>query len=210
MDADDFLAAALAAETLIASPEVAAQWEQPSALEGYTVAGLAGHLARAVLTLDRYLDGPAPDVEPTDAAGYVVAVLGTHDPIDSEFHGRVRARAAQDAAGGQQALVDRLRDARQRLADRLADTDPGQSIAALDDTVLPVEEYLVTRLVELVIHLDDLAVSVGLPGPSGVPTGAYEATAALLATVASRRVGPLPVIRSLARRERHPDAVRAL
>jgi hypothetical protein len=89
-----FLACAQVAEELIASDVAAERWREPSALTGYTVGGLAGHLARAVLTLDGYLDEPAPAVEPTDAAGYYLRVLAAHDPVSSDCAcgGRARMR----------------------------------------------------------------------------------------------------------------------
>lgn len=209
MDTGTFLVTAQVAEDLVASGAVADRWEEPSALPGYTVGGLAAHLARAVLTVSRYLDRPAATGEPVDAAGYFLRTLGTHDPHASAFHEQVRARATAEAAEGPAALVARLRDARLRVADRLATIEPEVRIAVLDEVVLAVGDYLDTRLVELVVHLDDLAVSVGQEVPDGVPREAYATVAAILARIAVERAGAVATIRSLARRERHPDAVRA-
>lgn len=99
---------------------------------------------------------------------------------------------------------------RLRLAERLPTVDPHTLVAVRDDIVLPIEAYLRTRLVELVLHLDDLAVSVQRDGADAVPPEAYADVAAVLARVAVERSGPRATIRSLARRERHPEAVRAL
>ena len=207
-----FLEIAERVEGMLVSEAVAALWEDPSALEGYTVSGLAGHLARGVLTVERYVEAPAPppNAEATDAAGYMVAVLGAHDPVDSEFHRTVRARSAEAAAKGPAALAADVQRAREHLAQRLADTVMQKRIEVLQGVVLTVEEYLRTRLVELVVHLDDLAVSVGYDVTHDVPDEAYDEAAAVLMQVALRRHGGLPVVRSLARRERHPGAVRAL
>ena len=46
-----YLDGAGVAIALLADPAVAARWEQPSALEKFTVAGLAGHLARQITTV---------------------------------------------------------------------------------------------------------------------------------------------------------------
>lgn len=54
-----FLAMAERVETTLGSQAVAKHWQDPSALEGYSVAGLAGHLARGVLTVEKYLEAPA-------------------------------------------------------------------------------------------------------------------------------------------------------
>lgn len=211
MDATTFLATAEVAERLLDSDEVAARWRDDSALDGYTVGGLAGHLARAVLTVERYLAGTGGvEGAPTDAAGYLVRALGDHDPVASDFHGRVRARGEEEAGRGPEELVRLLRDSRAALADQLADLDPGHRVAVLDGTVLSVADYLETRLLELVVHLDDLAVSLGHDRAEGVPADAYATVASVLARVAVQRVGGLETVRSLARRERHPAAVRAL
>lgn len=211
MQAHTFLTTADVAERMIASPQVAEMWDEDSVLEGYTVGGLAGHLARAVLTVDRYLtQADEPDGEPTDAAGYLLRALGSHDPVSSDFHARVRERGEQEAREGPTALVNRMHEARRSLADTLAVIEPSRRLAVLDGTVMSIEDYLETRLLELVVHLDDLAVSIGEDGPTGIPGDAYATVAAVLARVAVERAGPLETIRSLARRERHPEAVRAL
>lgn len=63
------------AAELLAADDLRRQWGWPSALHGYDVGGLAGHLARAVLTLESYLDAAKPSAEPdgTDAAGYYLS-----------------------------------------------------------------------------------------------------------------------------------------
>ena len=209
MDSHVFLHLAATAEDALRRDDLATRWSEDSALAGYSIGGLAGHLARAVLTVDRYLDRPATTGEPTDPAGYLVRVLGTHDPVTSDLHAGVRARGDEEAVDGPIALADRIRVARRRLEARLAAIDPEQHIEVLDGVVLTVTDYLRTRVVELVIHLDDLDVSLG-EDVRDVPEEAYAITASVLAQVAVTRVGGRATVRSLARRERHPDAVRAL
>jgi hypothetical protein len=59
--------------------------------------------------------------------------------------------------------------------------------------------------VELVVHIDDLAGSVGLPTPD-LPDLATDLVISCLAGVARRRHGDLEVVRALARHERaHSD-----
>lgn len=212
MDPDVFLAAAGMAEQWIASDAVAARWEQPSALAGYTVAGLAGHLARAVLTVEQYLDAPAPATEggDTDAAGYFATVLGADDPVDSDRHRRVRQRGDDTAADGSVALAAQLGEARRRLTDRLSPAAMADRIAVAGGVTLTLGAYLETRVVELVVHLDDLAASIDADDPGELPGAAVDVTAAVLARVAARRTGGLATVRNLARRERQPDPVRAL
>lgn len=203
---------ARATAELIASDAVAEAWSAPSALEGYTVAGLAGHLGRAVLTVEAYLDRPAPpaDAHLTDAAGYLTAVLGSHDPVDSELHQAVRERGVEAGTHGAAILAADVRETTERLRQRLGDADLSRPIQVAGGIVLPLEHYLETRLVELVVHLDDLSVSVGRAGADALPDAAYATVAGVLGRVAAARAGGLATVRSLARRERHPEAVRAL
>lgn len=207
-----FLGAAEQVERMLGSKAVAEHWEDPSALEGYTVAGLAGHLARGVLTAEQYLEAPAPpeNSEVTDAAGYMTTVLGTHDPIDSDFHRAVRTRSFEASRLGALALAREVGRARQQLAQHLDVAAMDRRIEVLHGVVITVEEYLRTRLVELVVHVDDLAVSVGKENEQDLTQDAYEEVAAVLVQVALRRHGGLSVVRSLARRERHPEPIRAL
>lgn len=210
MDATLYLDAAEAAEHLIGAPRVAERWTRPSALEGYTVGALAGHLARAVLPVESYLDAPVLDTTEVDAAGYFARVLADHDPVTSELHAAVRERSRGTAGAGPAALSDEVGHARTALAHRLAEERGDRWVAVVDGIVLRLDSYLDTRLVELVVHLDDLALSVGLPWATGVPDAASERVAAVLARLACRRQGPIEVVRGLARRERHPAPVRAL
>jgi hypothetical protein len=189
VDVEVFTAAAGAAERWIASDEVAARWAQSSTLEGYTVAGLAGHLARAVLTVERCLAAPAATTGGggTDAAGYFAVVLGTDDPVDSERHRRIRDRGAETAADGPRAVAVQVGEARQRLEGRLGAATLAQPIEVAGGVTLAVADYLETRVVELVVHLDDLAVSVGSDEPAGLPAAAVDVAAAVLAQLAARR-----------------------
>lgn len=209
MVVDAFLHAAERAEMVVSQPEVAERWNEPSALDGHTIGSLAAHLARSVFTVQRYLVTPSGAGQPTTAAGYLVAVLGDADPVDSEVHRGVRARARDEAAAGHANLCARFGRARNELAETLPSCDLTQPIRVLDGIVLPLEEYLRSRIVELVIHLDDLSVSVGDEPPQDLDA-AFDIAATVLVQVAVRRNGPWETLRSLARRERHPSATRAL
>ncbi|MDP8961902.1 MAG: hypothetical protein M3N32_09840, partial [Actinomycetota bacterium] len=93
---------------------------------------------------------------------------------------------------------------------RLPETDTARRrIVVLRDLTLTLDEYLRTRVVELLIHLDDLAASVGQRCPD-VPDHAFRVVAGLLGELAAVRAGGLETVRSLARAERHPQPVRAL
>jgi hypothetical protein len=64
-------------------------------------------------------------------------------------------------------------------------------------------------MLELVIHGDDLAYSVGLATPA-FPARAVETVVDLLSRIALRRHGPTAVLRALSRSERAPVSISAL
>ena len=92
--------------------------------------------------------------------------------------------------------------------------------AAAPDRLVPVvqvrggaarlDDYLVTRVVELVVHTDDVACSVGSPVPD-IPADALSVVTSAFVELAVARSGSRAVLRSFARRERaHADTLRVL
>src|SRR5207248_7684766 len=82
------------------------------------------------------------------------------------------------------------------------DTEPaGRRVRVYGDMVLTLDEYLVTRLIELVVHADDLAVSLDVPPPA-LPPAATGLAIATLVEVPRIRHGDTAVVRALTRRER--------
>jgi hypothetical protein len=163
---------------------------------------------RAVTSVDAYLDVPPPQGDDVlDAAGYFGSIDGLADrDLHNELHTAIRARAAEEADAGPAGVVERW-DASRRLAARLPDEPPDRVVPALGGRCVLLDEYLVTRLVEMLVHSDDLAVSVGLERPK-FPEHANTAVIDCLVEVARRRHGSAAVIAALARRER--DAIDAL
>jgi hypothetical protein len=203
---DTFIATARAAADLLARPEVKTAWDGPSALPQFTVRGLAGHLLRATGSVAAYLDRPEPDGEAVSAAGYYVQAVEEPD-IDAEVHRAIRRRGEDEAAGGFEAVRDRSYELVDTLRERLATEPAGRKVRAYKDLVLSIDDYLVTRLIELTVHVDDLAVSVGVPPPE-LPREATSLAIEALVEAAKLKHGDLAVLRALARRER--DDVGAL
>lgn len=200
-----FLSTADAVLDLLDDDAVEAAWSEPSCLEGMTVGGLAAHTARAVTTVARYLDQPAPPPSAAleDAAGYVLAVVPDPAPT-SDVNVAVLGRAETGAGAGLSAVIA---DARAVLADldgRLESASADAAIAVLDGVALLLDDYLATRLVELVVHADDVLASVDLGRQleDVVPDAAGASAVATLAELARRRSSTARMIRSLARSER--------
>jgi Mycothiol maleylpyruvate isomerase N-terminal domain len=73
---------------------------------------------------------------------------------------------------------------------------------------LRLDDLLLTRTMELAVHADDLACSVGLTTPP-LPPGAADAVLTLLLRIAVGRHGSTPLLRALARPERTPAPIPA-
>jgi hypothetical protein len=202
-----FLDAADVAASVLASPEVARRWEEPSALRLFTVRGLAGHLLRGATTVEVYLDRPEPTGDPISAAEYYARALPELPDITTPIHTAIRERGDEQAAGGPERLAEDARAACRRLRTRLAAEPEGRLMTVYKETVVEIDEYLRTRLLELALHIDDLCVSVGIPTPD-LPAAATAAAIATLVGVARLRHGDVAVLTALARRER--DSASAL
>ena len=195
-----FVEAGRAAVALLSTPEVAAAWRAPSVLEGYTVGGLANHLEIAVGLLPAALDAPEPDGPTCRLVEFYAA-----DPPEG-FYDAVRAGAErrghgpEDVAAAMQATVD---DA----AARLPAEDPGRAVPVLlgPGTPARLDDYVSTRIVELVVHGDDLAASAGIGFEP--PTAAAQEVAAVLVDMAMARSGAAAVLRAFTRAERSDPAV---
>lgn len=203
---DLFLEAVTAIRSVLAAPEVARGWDEPSALREFSVRGLAGHLVRSPVQVETYLDRPEPDGPTVSAAQYFATVVDTDD-ISAPAHRDVRGRGEEQAAGGHAALVDELDAVVKKLGPRLATEPEARLVRVAHDLVLLLDEYLRTRIVELAVHGDDLAVSAGVETPR-LGTGVTDVAIATLVGVGRVRHGDQAVLRALARRER--DQVHAL
>ncbi|MFB9838255.1 hypothetical protein [Actinoallomurus acaciae] len=74
---------------------------------------------------------------------------------------------------------------------------------------LTLDDFVTSRLLEVVVHSDDLACSVGVATPE-LPAEAVETVVDLLSRIAIRRHGAVSVLRGLSRAERAPASISAL
>ena len=207
-----FLECAGASRSVLASQQVSQAWDRMSALDEMSVGSLAGHLMRAVTSVDAYLVAlPSEGDDPLDSAGYFLSIDGLSDgDLHSQLHTAIRSRADQEAHAGPAGVIERWDAAIGRLAARLPEEPQDRVLPALGGRLVLLDEYLVTRLVEMLVHTDDLAVSVGLELPS-FPEQANSAAIGCLVEVARRRHGSAALITALTRRERDSiDALRVL
>ena len=201
-----FLACSRAARSLAGAPEVKAGWDEASALERWKVSGLTGHLVRATTSVEAYLDAEqAPEGEAISPARYYELILDRD--LESTLNVAVRSRGDEMAAEGLAPLLSLWDGTLARLEDRLDYETASRRVRVFDDLVLKLDDYLVTRILEMLVHADDVAVSTGAALPE-FPTAAYDLVIGALVDVARLHRGDLAVLRALARRER--DEVEAL
>jgi hypothetical protein len=205
-----YLTAAASAAELIAAPQVASAWEEPSALSQLSVQGLAGHLAAQIFFVPQVLSGPAPEEEVISIHEYYARASWIGSDLDDDFNKGIRAGGQRLAAGGAAALAAEARAA----VDKLRADLPGASPRPVRRSSwgaysLSLDDFVTSRLLELAVHSDDLAYSVGLPTPE-LPAEATETVVDLLSRIALRRHGPTNVLRALSRAERAPSSISAL
>lgn len=205
-----YLSVADAAAKLLAAPEVADGWHQPSALAKLSVQGLAGHLAGQVFFIPTVLAEPVPTEPAISIHEYYARVSWIGSDLDTPFNQAIRSGGEEEAADGPGALAARaaacvgeLRGILPNAPDRLVRRPTwGPWSISLDD-------FIASRMLELAVHCDDLAHSVGLPTPQ-FPAPAVETVVDLLSRIALRRHGATNVLRALSRSERAPASISAL
>jgi hypothetical protein len=207
---DAYLDTAAQAVKLLGAPEVAASWEKPSALVEMTVGGLVGHLAYQVFSVTPAVQEPTSQEAPIPLLEHYARAAWIDAPLDGEVNAGIRAKGEDIASEGAQALLERARLA---LADQTSALPMVQSdwVVFMPQTgwALSLDDFLVTRMMELAVHMDDLAVSVGITAPE-LSTTAFDPVLTLLTRLAARRHGQAALLRALARAERAPAVINAL
>ncbi len=188
-----------AAAELMDRPVVAERWDEPSALAGMTVGALSAHLVRAAGATLAYLDRTDPEREPEGEL--LTPVTYFHAAVDSPIHEQIRDVSADEAAAGHAATVARCRDVAERMRGRFADEPPGRLVGALGGRMLTLDDFCRTRLVEVLMHTDDLATSVDEPRPVTDPDGPAVVVDVLVG-IARHLHGDWGVIHALGRAER--------
>ena len=195
------------ARAVLASERVAERWDSPSVLADFSVRGLAGHLCRCVTAPLEYLEAEEPrDETPIDADDYFTAVVPSSD-IAAEVNVGVRDRGEQIAAGGHAAVVGLFDETRQKVEPMLAVESPARLMRVFGGVVMRLDDYLETRIVEALVHTEDLALSIEIQAPTPSHDALDIAIEHLLG-VARRRHGDVAILTALTRRER--DDIEAL
>ncbi|MCU1412824.1 MAG: mycothiol maleylpyruvate isomerase [Microbacteriaceae bacterium] len=132
------------------------QWLLPG-LGEWDVRGLAGHTARAILTVENYLGQEEPgEVTIPSAAGYYTTIYSqVMDPAS------VAARGVEAGAWLGDDPVAQVSAALMR-AKAVIEAQPDNRIVGIGGMGILLSEYLRTRVLELVVHTIDLSRATGI------------------------------------------------
>jgi hypothetical protein len=148
------------------------------------------------------LDAPEVAEAPVVGIGRYIAYFNL-ESSDVDIQRYVRDKAAHGAAYGPEATAARFREMVAALRDRLP-AESGGRILEMRPTLpwaITLDDRLRLQIWDLVVHLDDLAVSLGRVGGAAPERASTVAIEAMLEAARSQH-GDRAVIRALSRRER--------
>ena len=131
------------------------RWDRPG-LGEWDVRALVGHTSRSLLTVETYLDHPAPAAELAGAPDYFRAISAiAADPAVAARGRDAGAALGADPAAAVAGIAERV------LA--LVDAKNGRELLTTIAGGMRLADYLPTRTFELAVHTADLAVALGVP-----------------------------------------------
>jgi hypothetical protein len=196
---------------LASRPGVTARWSDESACEGMTIGGLANHLVAQVDIAVAILGAPPSDLAPIPLAEHYRRAAWVRTDLDEEANTGIRDGANREAEAGPEALARRVAAGLAGLPAALAaaTAEPRDSrLIPWQGWALTAQDLMVTRLMEMVVHSDDLAASIEVETPQ-FPDDVITAVLALLTTIAVERHGQTALVRTLSRPQRAPGQVSA-
>jgi len=206
---DGFLAAARIAGDLVRRPAVTARWGEESACAGMSVGGLACHLGSQIDLAARLLRAGPSELTPIPLAEHYARAAWVRSGPDDEANVGIREGSDELAQSGPEALATLVEARLEALPGVLAAVGPDTPVLIpWQGWALTARDFLVTRLMETVVHSDDLAASVRVPTPD-FPDSVVGPVLDLLTGLALRRHGATALVRTLARPQRAPATVAA-
>ena len=206
---DAVLGSARVVRDLALSQPVRDRWDEESACAGMTVGGLAHHLAGQATALVRLLPEEPDDTDLIPVREHYRRAAWANSGLDDEANVSIREGADEQARSGYDGLVERLDgdlDALPAAVGQVTDETP--VLIPWQGWSLTAHDLAVTRLMEMIVHADDLAASVDRPTPD-FPDQAVRVVLDLLTQVAVDRHGQAALVRTLSRPQRAPASVSA-
>jgi hypothetical protein len=201
--------------SLLTGGDLAGAWDQASSIDGYSVGGVAAHAVQGVIWFEEMLSEPESGSlrEVTVTAFYgpnrIDAGAAREDPLASGL----QAAAEAFALSGPATVHEACTVSRDRLADLLETAEASRAVPVLrvPGGQVPLREYLRPRVLEIVVHGDDVVSSVQSTKLADPPPESVAVSLALCLEMAEARVGGLEILRSMTRIERAmPDGLRVL
>lgn len=206
---DAVLSSAGVVRDLALSDAVRERWTEESACAGMTVGGLAHHLAGQASALLRLLPEEPDESDLIPVREHYRRAAWANSGADDEANVSIREGADEQARSGYEALAERLDDDLRALPGVLGQTaDDRPVLIPWQGWSLTAHDFAVTRLMEMLVHSDDLAASIDRPTPE-FPDEAVRVVLELLTQVAVDRHGQAALIRALSRPQRAPENVSA-
>ena len=203
-----FVAATDHVAAIVSRDDVAAAWDRPSALAEWNVGGLVAHLASQPVTAVNLVRAD-PGSDPIPLAEHYARAAWVTAALDDDVNVAIREGGDDKAVAGPAALLDSVQQARAALP-ALLDAEPADRAVLVpwQGWSLTLEEFLVSRMMEIVVHGEDVAASVGFETPP-LPDAVLEPVLRLLTGLAVRRHGQGAVVTALSRSERSGRSVSA-
>lgn len=193
---------------LVVAPAVDAAWDRESVLPGMTVGGLTRHLVSQPECAVEFLTAEPPDaMETVSLQDYFARVDWLGAGIDDVENTSIRDDFNEMARPGHADSVSVLERSREQLPEAIHQAR-STTFVPWQGCALLLDDFLVCRLLEIVVHADDLAASTGQSTPR-FEAAVLDPVVALLAALSLRRHGQDPVLRSLARAERSGQPISA-
>ncbi|HEY3528734.1 MAG TPA: maleylpyruvate isomerase N-terminal domain-containing protein [Nocardioides sp.] len=202
-----FAAAVEVATDLVLSPEVEARWQEESACADMSVGALARHLVSQWFNAERLLRAPAGEA-PIPVVEHYLRAAWVSAGHDDEANVQIRRDSEVIAAEGPDSMRVLVGELEPRLAEALASDRRGPVLVPWQGWSLSEHDFLLTRLIELVVHSDDLAASIDVTTPD-FPDDVVTPVLGLLTDVAIRRHGQWALVRALARPQRASRSISA-
>lgn len=153
------------------------RWDEP-ALGVWSVRSLVGHTTRALLTVETYLHADEPGhVSIPTAENYYAAVYSQYSEPEE-----VAERGVQAGVWLGDDPVSKIAEARMTAIALIEAQHEGRAVS-IGGMGIPLDEYLRTRVMELVVHSIDLARATG--EEHGQPARCVAAVAVLAAGIAA-------------------------
>jgi hypothetical protein len=207
---DQYLTAARTALALVEDDAVAKAWTGPSALAGFTVGGLAAHLLQQITSVTAGLAADHAGKETVGLFEHYDRAAWLAADVDNDYNTGIRDGGETAAEAGPGAVTDQAASALAALETALPAMDGTETSGNTRwPYAMRLDDFLCTRLMEIVVHGDDLACSVGIDTPV-FDQDVFDTAAFMLARLAVKRHGQANLVRALARSERAPASISGL